>query len=182
MDTLSSPSFLYNLSLYLTALSGALLAALWISMIFWTNRDIRSRTRDRLVQILASVLVGVLFLPGLLVYLILRPSETMDQSYLKTIEEEALLASIEKHHNCPGCGAAVNEAWYYCPLCYTRLGKECADCGRKMEISWQLCPFCGTAVQGSRASIRQPEEVNTEPSPEENGDTPAPQAPRIADY
>ena len=40
----------------------------------WTYRDIRSRARDPLVQILSALLVAVLNLPGVLVYLILRPA------------------------------------------------------------------------------------------------------------
>jgi hypothetical protein len=37
------PSFLSSLVLVLTAFGGAFLAALWISLVIWTYRDIRSR-------------------------------------------------------------------------------------------------------------------------------------------
>ncbi|MBN1267123.1 MAG: zinc ribbon domain-containing protein [Anaerolineales bacterium] len=171
MDFLYSSNLLFNLSLYFTALTGACLAALWISLIFWTYRDIRTRTRDRLIHIVASVMVGVLYFPGLLVYLILRPAETLDHAYYKTLEEEALLSSIEHRPNCPGCGAQTNREWYYCPLCYTRLGKQCGDCGRKMELSWQLCPYCGTAVPSSRARIKHVHEEEPSPSPDDENST-----------
>jgi len=159
MDYLYAANLLYNVFLYLAAFTGAFLVALWISLIFWTYRDIRTRTRDRVIQIMSTVMVGLLFIPGLFVYFILRPKETLDQIYYKTLEEEALLISIEQRTKCPGCGAQADPAWYYCPLCYTRLGKQCASCEKKLELSWQLCPYCGTAVPGSRAKIKNENEI-----------------------
>ena len=67
------PALIGNLLLVLTGFGGAFLAALWISLVIWTYRDIRARARDPLVQTLATLLVAVLNLPGVLVYLILRP-------------------------------------------------------------------------------------------------------------
>ena len=55
------PSFVSNLILILTGFGGAFLAALWISLVIWTYRDIRTRARDPLVQILATLLVAVAF-------------------------------------------------------------------------------------------------------------------------
>ena len=67
------PTFISNLILVLAGFGGAFLAALWISLVIWTYRDIHTRARDPLVQTLATLLVAVLNLPGVLVYLILRP-------------------------------------------------------------------------------------------------------------
>ena len=89
------PAFLSNLLLILTGFGGAFLAALWVALVVWTYRDIRNRARDRLVHILAPVLVAVLNLPGVLVYLILRPQRTLEEEYQRTLEEEALLQEIE---------------------------------------------------------------------------------------
>ncbi|MCJ7701110.1 MAG: hypothetical protein MUO62_05970, partial [Anaerolineales bacterium] len=83
-------SFLSNFMLILTAWGGAFLAALWLSLIVWTYRDIRSRARDPLGRILAVLVVAVLFLPGILIYLILRPQRTLEDEYQNTLEEEAL--------------------------------------------------------------------------------------------
>jgi hypothetical protein len=84
------PSFLSNIILVLTGFGAAFVAALWIALVIWTYRDIRARARDPLVQTLATLLVAVLSLPGILVYLILRPSKTLEEDYQKTLEEEAL--------------------------------------------------------------------------------------------
>lgn len=144
------PAFLSNLVLILTAFGGAFLAALWVALVIWTYRDIRARVRDPLVQILAALLVAVLNLPGVLVYLILRPARTLDEEYQHTLEEESLLQALEDLPLCPGCERRVKEDWQVCPNCHTKLKKACHHCGKLMELPWNICPYCGTPVPGMR--------------------------------
>lgn len=144
------PAFLSNLLLILTAFGGAFIAALWVALIIWTYRDIRTRSRDPLVQILSTLLVAVLNLPGLLVYLILRPPRTLEEEYQRTLEEEALLQALEDLPLCPGCERRVKDEWQVCPNCHTRLKKNCPSCGKLMELPWNICPFCGTPSPGTR--------------------------------
>jgi len=131
-----------------TAFSAAFLAALWLSLIIWTYRDARSRTRDPLARLLAALVVAVLFLPGLLIYWILRPPHTLEEDYQHTLEEEAMLQTIEDAPLCPGCGRKINPEWVACPSCHTRLKKSCQQCGRLMDLPWNLCPWCATPVPG----------------------------------
>ncbi len=144
------PTFLSNLLLVLTAFGGAFLAALWIALVIWTYRDIRARARDPLVQILSALLVAVLNLPGVLVYLILRPARTLEEEYQHTLEEENLLQALEELPLCPGCERRVKDDWQVCPNCHTKLKKECHHCHRLMELPWNICPYCGTPVPGMR--------------------------------
>jgi RNA polymerase subunit RPABC4/transcription elongation factor Spt4 len=144
------PTFLSNFFLVLTAFGGAFLAALWIALVVWTYRDIRARARDPLVHILSTLLVGVLNLPGVLVYLILRPARTLEEEYQHTLEEEALLQALEDLPLCPGCERRVKDDWQVCPNCHTKLKKTCHHCGRLMELPWNVCPYCGTPVPGMR--------------------------------
>jgi RNA polymerase subunit RPABC4/transcription elongation factor Spt4 len=144
------PSVLSSILLIVTAWGGAFLAALWLSLIFWTYRDIRARARDPLARILAVLVVAILFLPGILIYLILRPARTLEQEYQQTLEEEALLLSVEESDLCPGCGRRVKETWILCPTCHTKLKKNCHRCGKLMELAWNLCPYCGTPAPGMR--------------------------------
>lgn len=122
---------------------GALLAAVWISLVVWTFRDMRARSRDPFAQLLAAVVVAILPGAGLLVYLILRPPETLAEAYERALEEEALLQEIEERPACPGCSRTVDSHWILCPHCHTRLRKICPDCNSLMELQWNLCPFCG---------------------------------------
>lgn len=125
------------------AVFGALLAALWLSLIIWTFRDMRLRSRDPFAQILAALVVAALPGMGLLIYVILRPPETLAEAYERALEEEALLQEIEERPACPGCSRTVEANWMLCPHCHTRLKKVCPDCNSLMELQWNLCPFCG---------------------------------------
>jgi RNA polymerase subunit RPABC4/transcription elongation factor Spt4 len=125
------------------AIIGALLAAIWLSMIIWTFRDMRARSRDPFAQILATLVVALLPGVGLLVYLILRPPETLAEAYERALEEEALLQEIEERPACPGCSRTVDRNWLLCPHCHTRLRKACPDCNALMDLHWNLCPYCG---------------------------------------
>lgn len=144
------PSQLNNIMFYLSAWGAAFVVALWASLIIWTFRDIRVRSRDNLIRILAVLVVALLFLPGVIVYLILRPQRSMDEEYQQSLEEEALLQVIEDSQLCPGCGRRIKENWIVCPSCHTKLKKNCHQCGKLMELPWNLCPYCGTPAPGMR--------------------------------
>lgn len=142
------PSTISNLVLVSAGFGGAFAVALWVSLIIWTFRDIRSRSRDPLAVLLAVCLSVVLFLPGVLIYLILRPPRTIDDEYRRALEEETNLAALDEAGQCPGCSRHVQPGWLICPTCRTRLKKNCRACGKQMEIGWDICPYCGTPETG----------------------------------
>lgn len=144
------PTALGDFFLILTAWAAAFIVALWLALVFWTYRDIKARARDPLSRILAVLVVAVLFLPGIVIYLILRPSHTLEDEYQQTLEEEALLQAIEESPLCPGCGRRIKENWSICPNCHTKLRKNCHHCGKLMELPWNICPYCGTPAPGMR--------------------------------
>ena len=139
-----------DITLVVTAIAAGLIAALWLSLVIWTFRDIRQRARDPFTRILAVLIVLLLFLPGFLIYLILRPSATLEDEYQRTLEEEALLHNIEDAALCPGCNRRIQPDWLVCPSCHTLLKKHCPNCSRLMELPWNLCPYCATTVPGVR--------------------------------
>jgi hypothetical protein len=141
---------LSDFTLTATAIAAGFIAALWLSLVIWTFRDIRRRARDPFTRILAVLLVLLLFLPGLLLYLILRPTTTLEDEYQHTLEEEALLQNIEDAALCPGCNRRIQPDWMVCPSCHTLLKKRCPNCSKLMELPWNLCPYCATPVPGVR--------------------------------
>lgn len=143
-------TFLSGFTLVLAGFAGAFLVAMWVALIVWTFRDIRARHRDRLVHFLATALVGILNLPGVLVYLVLRPTRSLEDEYQQTLEEEALLQNIEDQSVCPGCERRIWDDWVVCPTCQTKLRKPCHSCKRLMELPWNICPYCGTPAPGMR--------------------------------
>jgi hypothetical protein len=142
-------AILESIPFYLTIIStvcGGITAALLGGSAIWTFRDIRSRSRDPLAHILATLLVAILPIIGLMVYLMLRPQETLADAYERSLEQEALLQAIEEPEICPGCGQRVKGNYLYCPSCHTRLKAACPACGQPLHLRWSLCPYCGTSV------------------------------------
>jgi RNA polymerase subunit RPABC4/transcription elongation factor Spt4 len=156
-----------NLIVAATSLCGGIVIALIAGLTIWTFRDIRSRSRDILVQILATVMVGVIPVAGIIVYLLLRPRETLAEKYVRALEEESLLASIENQEFCPTCGRRVDFDMQFCPSCHTKLRNACGNCGRAVHLSWDMCPYCGNTL-----TPETPARV-TKPSPKQ---VPAPNA------
>jgi len=157
----------FNLSLDLQRLSGTMAAvvsivaatatAVWIALIIWTFRDMRARSHDMFMQVLAALVIAVLNIPGLLVYFILRPRETLAEQYQRALEEEALLQGIENKQVCPGCSNPTRDDWRICPYCHTRLRKPCSNCGKLLDLPWTVCPYCEqtqveTSYQARRAA------------------------------
>ena len=152
-----------NLIVAAVSIIGAITAALVGGITIWTFRDIRSRTRDILAQILATVMVGVVPIAGLVVYFLLRPRETLSEAYVRALEEESLLTSIESQEFCPTCGRRVDADMHFCPSCHDTLRKGCPNCGRALHLAWDLCPYCGSETgapvdvsRPARRSVNQP--------------------------
>lgn len=128
----------------LTLLTALFITSLWLGMVLWTFKDIRSRTRDIFVQIVATLVVGILTLPGLILYFLVRPHETLAEAYEHALEQEALLQAIEEPEVCNSCGAKTRGDYLYCPYCHTQLKKPCLHCQRILQLDWNICPYCGT--------------------------------------
>jgi hypothetical protein len=130
------------------------LAVLWVAGLIWVYRDIRNRTRDPFYHALAVFLVLCFNLPGLWLYLILRPSRTLRDAYEAMLEEEALLQELEDQKGCPTCHRRVLDDYIVCPSCTTQLKEPCQSCGKPLSYSWVACPFCATM----RSARARPEE------------------------
>ena len=121
---------------------------LWLSIIVWVYRDIRDRTRDVGLQVLA-VFVAMMFfpgfnIPGLALYLMLRPRDTLEEAYARSLEEEALLREIGDEGLCPSCRRFSEKNWRTCPFCQTQLKDVCMQCNQLLSFNWVACPYCGT--------------------------------------
>src|SRR6476660_6879169 len=120
----------------LLALGGAYLLALWFVLIVWTFRDIEPRSRSVITQVFSTVLVVLFYVPGVLLYMILRPKETLDSAFQKSLEEEYLLQDLEELPVCQTCQRYVEDDFVLCPHCHTKLRDECVSCGRLVHLSW----------------------------------------------
>ena len=162
----------------IVALIAAFMTAVWVSVIIWAFRDIRSRSRDIFAQILATLVVVLFFplfpFPGLVLYMLLRPRSTLEEIYERSLEEEALLQGIEERMACPGCNRRIEEQFMICPTCHTRLKKACPACGRLLHLRWNICPYCGAVQTSTKPAVLL--DTQRAPLPVEPGT----EAPRLA--
>jgi RNA polymerase subunit RPABC4/transcription elongation factor Spt4 len=126
----------------LLALGGAYLIALWFVLVVWTFRDIESRSRNVVTQIASTMLVVFFYVPGFLLYWLLRPKETLDEAYQRSLEEEYLLQDLQELPLCPSCHHYVEDDYQLCPHCNTQLKEPCHSCGRLVDLQWSVCPYC----------------------------------------
>jgi RNA polymerase subunit RPABC4/transcription elongation factor Spt4 len=144
-----------NLLGLVAAFFAAFVAIFWISLVFWTWRDVRSRTQDVILQITATLLVAVFSLGGLFIYLIVRPRQTLAELYERQLEEESLLSEMTERQTCPTCHYRVESEFQVCPSCGTKLRRPCPRCDHLLELKWNVCPYCaygGGAMDGGRPS------------------------------
>ena len=149
---------------FFLAIGIAYLIALWFALVAWTFRDIESRSRSVFTQVFSTLLVVLFFVPGLLLYLILRPKETLDQVFQRALEEEYLLQDLDELPLCPGCQRSVDADFIICPHCQTNLRHACTSCSRLIDRRWAVCPYC-TAPVTADAEIALPviESTSVEP-------------------
>ena len=127
----------------LLALGGAYLIATWFVLIVWTFRDIESRSKNVVTQVFSTLLAVMFWIPGVLLYMILRPKETLDEAYQRSLEEEYLLQDLQELPLCPTCNHFVHDDWQLCPHCNTQIKEPCHSCGKLVDLRWDICPYCG---------------------------------------
>ena len=142
----------------LAALGGAYLIATWFVLAVWTFRDIESRSRSVVTQVFSTLLSVFFWIPGVLLYMMLRPKETLDEAYQRSLEEEYLLQDLEELPLCPSCNHFVHDDWQICPHCNTQLRESCPSCTHLDALRWDICPYCGEQQHG-RAAHRHEEPV-----------------------
>ena len=137
------------------ALLGALLIAyiviLWLGTIAWVYRDIRQRTHDTWTHTISLALAILFNIPGLILYLILRPRETLIEAYERRLETEVLMSEMPERRTCQRCARPVKEDFLLCPYCRTVLRETCSSCQRALELAWSACPYCG--AQGPQPMV-----------------------------
>jgi hypothetical protein len=141
---------------FLLAIGIAYLVALWFALVAWTFRDIEARSRSVFTQVFSTLLVVLFFVPGLLLYLILRPKDTLDQAFQRALEEEYLLQDLDDLPLCPGCQRTVDPEFVLCPHCQTALRGPCPACSRLIDLRWNVCPYCSVPVDRSELGVASP--------------------------
>jgi Double zinc ribbon len=132
----------------------ALALVFWLALGFWVYKDARRRIADPFLRLLAAV-VGLL--PpyiGPVVYLLFRPSDTLEDARCRRAELRALEQQFTgARPTCPVCSSGVEPDYLACPVCTTMLREPCATCNAPLEPLWQICPYCTSPIGPSAADL-----------------------------
>jgi predicted RNA-binding Zn-ribbon protein involved in translation (DUF1610 family) len=121
-----------------------ILATTWLGVLFWVARDITIRSRNLLVAAASVLLVLILNIPGLIIYLMLRPSATLEDN-----KDYALLyqSILDKDvYLCHSCQLPVHAEHKHCAHCGVAQTLKCAECNYKVNAAWNHCINCGAEV------------------------------------
>lgn len=120
----------------------------WLGLAYWVHRDARRRIGDPFLVFLASLLGLAPPYIGPVVYLLFRPSETLDDVHSRRVELQALEEQLARGQPaCPVCRSAIEPDYIACPVCMTMLREQCTRCNAPLEQLWQMCPYCATPVE-----------------------------------
>ena len=145
------------------SLAGTYVAAIWLSLIVWTVRDIRKRTDDIVVVVLSTLLVVLFSLPGWFLYLILRPPELLADLRIRRLQTEILTRELASNPVCVHCEQPVESDFRLCPSCGVPLKSDCSGCGRLIESKWLVCPYCATSTMSTDGPTLPSKDISAAP-------------------
>jgi RNA polymerase subunit RPABC4/transcription elongation factor Spt4 len=130
----------------------AYLLTLWVAMVAWTYRDASGRTVSPMMRWGSAALVAIANIPGILLYLAIRPREPLVESFNRQLEAEAFLREVSRDATCTSCRRTIEADYAYCPYCTAQLQSPCTACDRLLRATWTLCPYCATPRTSQPAS------------------------------
>jgi hypothetical protein len=120
--------------------------ALDLALIFWTAKDARRRIEDPVIVAVCIATATLFPFVGVLIYLILRPPEYLDDVRERELEIRAMERRLGADQACPYCRNPAEPSFLSCPYCGTKLKNACRRCNTPLDPSWRLCPHCETPV------------------------------------
>ena len=117
----------------------------YVAIIFWTWRD---AARRGAMGWFWGLTVAIFPFVGWVVYLIVRPPDTLDDAHERELEIRSHEAQLTRDYDtCPSCYKPVEKDYLLCPYCMKKLRKPCVECGKALKLNWQVCPYCKTKQQ-----------------------------------
>ena len=95
--------------------------AFWIVVLYWIWLDSGDRTSNTTARVCYVLLGLFLNVVGLVIYLIIRPNQTIEEIYWSDLERRYLKYETSELGDCPKCGTQLFPGFRYCPECKYKL-------------------------------------------------------------
>ena len=125
-------------------LSGFFVVVFWLATAFWVYKDARRRIDDPWLVAMAALLGLVPPFVGPIVYLFLRPPDSIEERRDRESRTGPRRAAGRERPALPGLPWRGRASFLGCPVCTTRLKQACSSCGSPLEQIWQVCPSAPT--------------------------------------
>lgn len=125
----------------------------WFFVTAWVFLDAKDRTYSRETILFYTFLVLVFNIPGLLIYLIIRPKTTLEEQYWADLEKRYLLYETAELYDCPKCAFPLQTGFLNCPNCGEVIKTKCSECGANIDRYWKYCSKCGVKNSYVRDTI-----------------------------
>ena len=135
-----------------SSLAGIIALVFYVGLVLWAYKDARRRIDDPILVATAVVAAIVLPIIGVLVYMLVRPPEYLEDVRERELEMRAIERELSRQERCPTCRSYIEHDYLTCPICLTKLREPCAGCNRPVDPRWQMCPYCETEVRHSRST------------------------------
>ena len=127
----------------------AYVGVLWVATAYFVWRDARRRSTSPLFHLVALLLGFIPPFLGALIYLVIRPPQTLDEERALELEEQSL-RDLDREEvavrPCPTCGREIDADFIVCPHCRTQFARRCGSCDRVLRLGWPVCPYCAEEV------------------------------------
>lgn len=130
------------------------LVVFWLVVLYWVWLDSGDRTSNKTVRYLYVLLVASLNVIGWIIYLMIRPSQTIEEIYWADLERRYLKFETAELGDCPRCGTQLYPGYTYCPNCKYKLKRKCSKCEVFVDKKNKYCPYCGEEM-GKRLTPEQ---------------------------
>ena len=130
------------------------LVVFWLVIIGWVWIDSSERTSKKGLKIGYILLVIFFNVFGLIIYLIIRPSETIEEIYWEDLERRYLKYETSELGDCPRCGSQLYPGYVFCTNCGYRLKVKCTQCGVLIDKDHVFCEYCGFKIK-ERATVQE---------------------------
>ena len=124
------------------------LVVIYLALVYWTYADATRRVGDSMLIGVATIAALAFPFVGVIVYMILRPPEFLEDVRERELEMQAAEARLAElgYHLCPHCDYEVERDYLRCPNCMRKLKDPCHSCGKPLDPTWKVCPFCEAEV------------------------------------
>ena len=140
--------FVWNIFLYA-------LIVFWFVVLYWVWLDSGDRTSNRTVRYLYVLLVASLNVVGWIIYLIIRPTQTIEEIYWADLERRYLKYETAELGDCPRCGTQLYPGFTFCPNCKYKLKRRCERCEVLVDKKNKYCPYCRQEMKEKSSVVEE---------------------------